>query len=196
MFSRVSFLCVMMFAVLARAEEPPVGAEARLLMCGSSSAVQLSVFTWEVVDGRVRVHQRTGALDTGAQPPKSSGKPPVGCPFGLPAPSAAWHLREVTSFERTASGWVDAKGKPVSVTCTARTISAVRNATALVPNPRSDGCGGSRQLILSGGPRVEVPVVRCVVSRQDEAPLTLTFGAERVASENDCGGGGDWRING
>lgn len=66
------------------------------------------------------------------------------------------------------------------------------NATALVPNPLSDGCAGERQLILSGGPREKVSVLRCVVEQSDET-LVLTFGAELVTSANDCGS--DWRVN-
>lgn len=186
-------MCVLL-AVPALAEEPSPGAEARQLLCGHSSKVHLNVFTWESVGGRVRLRQRAGALDTGARIPPGRGKPPVGCPFGLPAPSAPWVFREVATFERTEAGWVDGAGKPLTVTCTTKTLNAVKNATALVSNPRSDGCGGARQLMLSGGPRVEVPVVRCVVKGREE-PLTLTFGAELVASENDCGGGSDWRVN-
>jgi len=155
----------------------------------------VTAFRWEVLDGAVRLRHRTAELDTGVVVPKVHGKPPVGCPFGLPGPSAAWPWRDVTLFTRTGTGWVDAKGQAVTVTCTRRALWAVRDATALVANPRSDGCGGERQLILSGGPREKVPVLRCVVASKRELTLTLTFGAELVTSDDDCGGGSDWRVN-
>lgn len=65
---------------------------------------------------------RTGTLDTGVKVPKVRGKPSPGCPFGLPGPSADW--------QRTDTGWIEANGKPVT------------EATALVINPRGDGCAG------------------------------------------------------
>lgn len=188
-------LVAVVVAFAAHGEEPADGAEARVLMCGHSSKVRVNVFTWEAKDGGATLRQRTATLDTGAAVPTFRGKPPVGCHFGLPNPSAAWPLSDVATFTRTEAGWVDAKGKAVTVTCTPRTLSAVRDATKLVSNPRSDGCGGERQLILSGGPRQKVSVVRCVVTQNGGAPLTLTFGAELVTSDNDCGGGSDWRVN-
>lgn len=181
---------------LAGDAAPAPGAEARVLSCGHSSTVHLSVYTWEEAEGRVTLRLRTAALDTGAKVPRLRGKPPVGCPFGLPGPDAEWALNDVTHWARTAAGWVDAQGKPVTVRCRERTVKAVRDATALVANPRSDGCGGERQLILKGGPRVSTPVVRCVVEQPGEHAVTVTFGVELVASENDCGGGSDWRVPG
>lgn len=188
-------LAVMFITSSAHAEEPADGSEARVLTCGWSSKVSVSVFRWEAKDGAVTLRHRTAELDTGAVVPKVRGKPPVGCPFGLPNPSAAWPLRDVTVFTRTGTGWVDAKGQAVTVTCAPRVLSAVRDGTALVANPRSDGCAGERQLILSGGRREQVPLLRCVVASKRDVTLTLTFGAELVTSDNDCGGGSDWRVN-
>lgn len=127
-------------------------------------------------------------------PPPGRGKPVPGCYHGLPLPTAKWALELVERWTREADGsWRDAKGRTATLQCAPVKVKAVENAAWLVPNPRSDGCAGENQLILSGGPRMDTPAMRCRLKTRDEL-LTLTFGVERVMSTNDCGGGADWRV--
>lgn len=188
-------LLALVSALLLAQVQPAAGAQARVLSCGPSPTVRLSLYTWEEESGRVRLrHQKgTAAGELKASLPKR-GKPPPGCPFGLPLPSADWKLAAGETWTRDEVGnWTDSKGKKLTLQCEERTLKAVENASVLASNPASDGCGGERQLVLTGGPRVEVPVVRCRL-RSDRETVTLTFGAELVWSDNDCGGGSDWRV--
>jgi hypothetical protein len=184
-------------ACVARAEElvtPPLGAQARVLLCGPSPRSEVSVFTWDATDEHVVLRQSAGAI-VGPKPARAQGtsKPEAGCRLGLPTPTEDWHLAPVTEWTRGADGaWVDAQGAAATVNCTNVKVRAVENATALVPNPRS-GCGDSQMLMLVGGPRVEVGATRCVL-KSKRGTFTLTFGVERIHSDNDCGGGGDWRV--
>jgi hypothetical protein len=174
---------------------PALDSEARLLGCGPRARVDLSVFRWTEEGGRPVIRRSTGHGVTGrpAQPSRP-GKPVPGCPNGLPLPSADWHLAPVERWTSDERGqWTDSRGRPATVSCARLSVRAVENATALVPNPKSDGCAGENQLILSGGPRVEVEVTRCRLVTAGET-FVLTFGVERVASTNDCGGGADWRV--
>lgn len=48
--------------------------------------------------------------------------------------------------------------------------------------------------MLNGGPRVEKAVVRCQVLVPNHATVSMSFGVELVKTDNDCGGGSDYRI--